>query len=50
MDEEACGDMCKGEGGGYGGGLVDEVSYDTCKGGGGMSMDNASTDTSGWGR
>ena len=52
MNEEPHGDMCEGEGGAGGGGLVDEVSYDTCGGGGGggISMYDASANTSGLGR
>ena len=54
MDEEVHGDMCEGEGGRGGGGSVYEVAPGTCEGGGGgvcgLSMDDASTHTSGFGR
>lgn len=47
MDEEVCGDMCEGKRVGVGGGSVDQEAPNTCGGGGGMLMNDASTDTSG---
>lgn len=51
MDEESCGDMCRGKGEGGRGGLVDELKAhnDMCgrrgEGGGGGSMDEVAHDT-----